>query len=94
MPTDANRTPPVDARRHLDGRVRAAAGYSFAVEPASFTLAPGESRTLTFTATVEDVTFDVLDQHLPVAVRGDEASGTTATGQRREFGDARTPAVR
>lgn len=65
-------------------------GYTVSVEPASFTLQPGASQTLTISATVHDVTLpapksfgrvrlhesagDVPDQQLPMAVRGDETS--------------------
>lgn len=65
-------------------------GYALGVEPASFTLAPGESQVLTVTATVNDITLPVPrgfgrlwlraatdgvpDQQLPIALRGDEVS--------------------
>ncbi len=72
------------------------AGYTLSVEPASFTLEPGASQTLTISATVLDVTLpaqksfgqlrlhesagDVPDQQLPIAVRGDETSVECANG--------------
>lgn len=71
-------------------------GYTIAVEPASFTLAPGESQVLTVTATVNDITLPVPkgfgrlwlraatdgvpDQQWPIALRGDQVSANCDGG--------------
>jgi subtilisin family serine protease len=65
-------------------------GYALVAEPASFTLEPDQTQTITFTATIEDATVPVAqshgrawlhpqnsalpDQQLPISLRGDEVS--------------------